>query len=101
MTHAERLRKWHESMKQAQTDTFQSITKGPLCTPDVMVPILAFGSCDIDALLAGAEALEALKTIRDEVLNTDANMLNNDQINYVLGIIDNYMSLPEPPKEGE
>lgn len=52
------------------------------------------------ALLAGAEALEALKTIRDEVLNTDANMLNNDQINYVLGIIDNYMSLPEPPKEG-
>ena len=41
-------------------------------------------------------AVDALENIRDEVLNADANMLNNDQVNYVLGIIDSHMAAREP-----
>lgn len=48
--------------------------------------------------LARAEIAEAereqhqqqLETIRDEVLNADANMLDCEQVNYVLGIIDSH-----------
>ncbi len=41
----------------------------------------------------------ALESIRDEVLSADANVLDNDQVNYVLGIID--AQLPPPTIEGE
>lgn len=41
----------------------------------------------------------ALESIRDEVLSADANVLDNDQVNYVLGIIDAH--LPPPTIEGE
>ena len=49
------------------------------------------------ALIALREMHDAFESMRDEILNAEANMLNNDQINYVLGIVDS--ALPAPPAQ--
>ena len=100
----ERLGKENETLKQREFlpmgDNHHNALKCPYCSGPLKDENVRLNK-EIEQLKNGMLRLVfSIREIRDEILHADANVLDNDQVNYILGIIDS-KQLTEATNEGE